>query len=83
MKIAAGFIAAGLAGSVLFLWIADQRALIEEAADPTDSLERTIAGLPPLPQPWYMTHRVELVVGVMVIAALLGLLTAIVVRVER
>lgn len=83
MRIAIGFALAGLALSLLFIQVANTQADIDEASDPTDLLDRAIAGLPPPDQPWYLENPVLLVGGTVLVAFVIGLLVAMVKNTER
>jgi hypothetical protein len=83
MRTAALFAVTGFVAALVFVRRAAYDDAVREAADPTDQIDRAIRGLPPLPDPWYVQHPVELVLGVTVVALVVGLLVAIVARVER
>ena len=83
MKLAVLFAFVGFAVSLVFVRAAEWVEIEREAADPTDSLYRAILSQPDPPLPWYLAHSVEVVIGVTVGAFVLGLLVAIVVRLER
>ena len=81
--IVASVVIVSVVGAYAFLQWAFYDRTAREAADPTDSLLRTIAGQPQPTDPWYLDHPVAFVAGVAVVGLIVGLLVAIVDRLQR
>lgn len=86
MKVAGAFIVVGVLAALAAVSFADHERSQSRVAYSQRVFDRTLNGgapVPPLVQPWYVEQPLLLGAAIVITATVIGLLLAIVVRLER